>query len=360
MIKRKKILYIASTLESGGITQVLYNTCKYIDYSRFKVYILTLSPEPINSQIEKFKKIPVHLETLNLSRIEALIFLKHQLINKVKEINPDIIHTSTYRPSYYAHKYLGSYKKMVSLASNLEPNYQKTYGKLLGSYIAKKEFVAFQNADIKTVVSYTLGNIYSRVSNIHVIQNGADEQLFFKPDSDLKSKLRTKLNLNLNSKIFLSIGALTPLKDPKTLVEAFLEKMPDENDFLLILGDGPEMNDLKLKVENHPQIQLLGFKNNPNEYLQAADVFISCSHSEGLPNTVVEAASCGLYCVLSDIPQHREIFEEKSGQSSFFSCSNVSELSSLLAQNIEGFADEKFSLSAKKMTNAYMNLYDLS
>jgi glycosyltransferase involved in cell wall biosynthesis len=358
MNKRIKILYIASTLESGGITQVLYNTCKYIDYSRFKVYILTLSPEPINSQIEKFKKIPVHIETLNLSRIEALIFLKHQLINKVKEINPDIIHTSTYRPSYYTHKYLGSHRKMVSLASNLEPNYQKTYGKLLGSYIANKEFVAFQNADIKTVVSYTLGNIYSQVSNIHVIQNGADEQLFFKPDSDLKSKLRTKLNLNLNSKVFLSIGALTPLKDPKTLVEAFLEKSPESNEILLILGDGPEMNDLKIKVENHPQIQLLGFKNNPNEYLQAADVFISCSHSEGLPNTVVEAASCGLYCILSDIPQHREIFDEYSNQASFFSCSNVQELSKLMMENEPSFANNNFSLTAKKMTSSYMELYE--
>jgi glycosyltransferase involved in cell wall biosynthesis len=358
MNKRIKILYIASTLESGGITQVLFNTCKYIDYSRFKVYILTLSPEPINTQIERFKNIPVHLESLNLSRIEALFFLKNQLINKVKEINPDIIHTSTYRPSYYTFKYLSSYKKMLSLASNLEPNYQKTYGKLLGSYIAKKEFLAFQNADIKTVVSNTLANIYSQVPNIHVIQNGADEQLFFRPDSDLKSKLRKKLNLNLNSKIFLSIGALTPLKDPKTLVEAFLEKSQESNEILLILGDGPEMNDLKLKVENHAQIQLLGFKNNPQEYLQASDVFISCSHSEGLPNTVVEAASCGLYCILSDIPQHREIFDENSNQASFFSCSNVQELSQLMMENEPGFANNNFSLTAKKMTSSYMELYE--
>ncbi len=353
-------MFIASTLESGGITQVLYNTCKYIDYSRFKVYILTLSPEPMNSQIDKFKKIPVHLESLNLSRIEALFFLKNQLLSKVIEINPDIIHTSTYRPSFYAYKYLKSYKRIVTLSSNLEPNYQKSYGKLLGSYIAKKEFLAFQNADIKTVVSYTLANIYSQISNINIIQNGADEQLFFKPDSELKSNLRKKLNLNIHTKIFLSIGALTPLKDPKTLVQAFIEKTSDENEILLILGDGPEMNDLKLFVEKHPQIQILGFKNNPNEYLQAADVFISCSHSEGLPNTVIEAASCGLFCILSDIPQHREIFEEKSRQSSFFSCSNVSELSQLISQNLEGFADEKFSLSAKKMTSSYMDLYELS
>jgi glycosyltransferase involved in cell wall biosynthesis len=249
---------------------------------------------------------------------------------------------------------------MVSLASNLEPNYQKSYGKILGSYIAKKEFQAFKNADIKTVVSYTLSRIYKEIPDIKVIQNGADEQLFFQPNSELKLKLRKKLNLNAEALVFLSIGALSPLKDPKTLVQAFIEKEKLENEILLLLGDGPEMKELQTLVESVPQIQILGFKNNPHEYLQAADVFISCSHSEGLPNTVVEAASCGLYCILSDIPQHHEIFEENSNQASFFSCSNVYELSSLMMDTEQGFANKNFSLTAKKMTSSYMDLYDLS
>ena len=51
-----------------------------------------------------------------------------------------------------------------------------------------------------------------------------------------------------------------------------------------------------------------GFKQNIDEYLQASDVYISCSKSEGLPNGVLEAMAVGLPVVLSDIPQHLEVY----------------------------------------------------
>ncbi|MFY8021246.1 MAG: glycosyltransferase [Bacteroidia bacterium] len=358
MSKRKVILYIVSTFESGGITQVLFNKCKNMDYSRFKVHILSLSPEPENTQIEKFKQIPVHLHSLNLSRIEALFFLKNQIRNVVLDIQPDWIHTYTYRPSYYAWKYLEKYKRIVTISSNLEPNYQRTYGKLLGSFIAKKEFQAFKHASVKTVVSKTLASIYKEVPGVHVIQNGADESLFFTPDSNLKIKLRNKLQLDLNARIYLSVGALSSLKDPETILNAFLEKEKSEDELLLFLGAGPEMD--KLQSKANAQVRFLGFKNNPHEYLQAADVFISASHSEGLPNTVIEAAACGLKCLLSDISQHREIFPENCYQTAFFPIGNVDVLKDLMNNQYTGFAEKNFLLTAKRMTNSYMDLYEKS
>jgi glycosyltransferase involved in cell wall biosynthesis len=281
-------------------------------------------------------------------------------MNMVKEINPDVIHTSTYRPTYYSTKYLSNYFRIATLSSNLEPNYKKHYGDFLGGWIAKRELKAFCKANIKTVVSFTLAKIYGKIEGLKVIQNGADEQKFFDPDFELKIKLRKTFNLQFDSKIFISIGALTPLKDPKTLVQAFLQSDLTSNQTLLILGEGPEKAELEKIIDNHPQIKLLGYKNNPEEYLQASDVFVSGSHSEGLPNTVVEAASCGLFCILSDIPQHHEIFDEDNQRASFFYCSNIPELSKLFNQNHEGYSNSKFHLTAKKMANDYMDLYDLA
>lgn len=357
MKRRKKVLFITSTLESGGITQVLYSICKYMDYERFEVFVLTLSPEPSNTQLERFKGLPIHLESLNLSRWEALFKLKKQLQEKAAQIQPDIVHTFTYRPSYYAMKYLARFQRLVTLSSNLKPNYQKTYGKWLGAFIAHQEFKAFLRADIKSVVSFTLAEKYKIVPGIHVIQNGADEELFFKVGEEQKSKLRDKLGFGKDDQIFLSVGALSQLKDPLTLAKAFQKAKLGTNAKLVFVGTGTEWNTLKSITQSDNRILLTGYKNNAQEYLQAADVFVSCSHSEGLPNTVIEAGLCGLKCLLSNIPQHKEV----NPHAGFFACSDVLALQKLLEDaETMPFANASKKLTAHSMTQAYMNLYERS
>ena len=53
----------------------------------------------------------------------------------------------------------------------------------------------------------------------------------------------------------------------------------------------------------------MGDVPNVNEYLQASDVYLSTSYSEGLPNGVLEAMATNIPCILSNIPQHLEILE---------------------------------------------------
>ena len=53
-----------------------------------------------------------------------------------------------------------------------------------------------------------------------------------------------------------------------------------------------------------------GSVNNVNEYLQASDVYIASSKSEGLPNGVLEAMAVGLPVILSNIEQHKEVYDE--------------------------------------------------
>jgi glycosyltransferase involved in cell wall biosynthesis len=45
-------------------------------------------------------------------------------------------------------------------------------------------------------------------------------------------------------------------------------------------------------------------------YLQAANVYISASTAEGMPNSLLEAMACGLPALVSDIPGHLEIVED--------------------------------------------------
>jgi glycosyltransferase involved in cell wall biosynthesis len=110
------------------------------------------------------------------------------------------------------------------------------------------------------------------------------------------------------------------------------------------------------KIAQNANIVFLGKKTNIVEYLKVADYFISASSSEGLPNSVLEAYMTGLPCILSDIPQHREIFQQ-NGQAVFFKTKNYNDLLNVLnCINFE-ITDTFPDFSATKMTRLYEEKY---
>jgi len=58
------------------------------------------------------------------------------------------------------------------------------------------------------------------------------------------------------------------------------------------------------------RVFLPGYVPQPWAWMKKADMFVSVSLFEGMPNTVMEAMACGCPLVVSDIPQHREILDD--------------------------------------------------
>ncbi len=114
--------------------------------------------------------------------------------------------------------------------------------------------------------------------------------------------------------VVLGIGRLAPKKDFPTLMRAFARVREHSPARLVILGDGPDREDLdrlarELGIEQ--DVSMPGFVDNPFSYLRAASVFVLSSRWEGLPTVLIEALYCGTPVVATDCPSGpREILSD--------------------------------------------------
>jgi glycosyltransferase involved in cell wall biosynthesis len=77
---------------------------------------------------------------------------------------------------------------------------------------------------------------------------------------------------------------------------------------LVILGDGPYRSSLERMCSNG-HVKFVGEATHDQvmRELAASDIFVNPSYSEGLPTTVLEAASVGLPIIATDVGGTREI-----------------------------------------------------
>ena len=114
--------------------------------------------------------------------------------------------------------------------------------------------------------------------------------------------------------VVLAAGRLTSVKDHATLLRAFARVLCSRPARLLILGVGPERENL-LKLADHlglsQCVDLPGFDPNPFVYMSRSRVFVLPSKYEGFGNVLPEAMACGTPVVSTDCRSGpREILED--------------------------------------------------
>lgn len=131
----------------------------------------------------------------------------------------------------------------------------------------------------------------------------------------MSEEVPTDFVFSPDKKYFISIGRLAKLKRLGDVIKAF-SALENKNAELIFVGNGEEENRLKeltsqLGLEN--RIHFVGYQTNPYQYLSRADIFVSASETEGLPNTLIESMICGTPVISSDcVSGPREILHPES------------------------------------------------
>jgi glycosyltransferase involved in cell wall biosynthesis len=149
--------------------------------------------------------------------------------------------------------------------------------------------------------------------HIEAIGNGVDVKRFHASGSrDERARLRKEIGTPADRIVILTLGRLVAEKGFPELIEAMAGVDAD----LWVIGKRLESDHaagiddaLKLVREDtslRERIHFLGYRDDIPDLMRAADIFVSASHREGMPRSIIEAMICGLPVVATNVRGSRE------------------------------------------------------
>jgi len=247
-------------------------------------------------------------KSINISGYPSIKFSKHNrdlIKEKIKKANLVFIQGPALA-SYLGMRYAHRYGKPVVLYIHtivwelFEKFLPKMFKKIISRIIRKKS-LKYYNWCNEILVPYHDLKVQLQNSGvdteISVAKLGVD--IFkFSPVHDKKA-WKIKFGIAPEKTVIGYVGRISKEKNAHTLLDAFERLKNRRNNFLLMVGDGPE--DQIKDFKEHPNCIVTGFVDNVEDYLKAMDLFVMPSLTETTSLATLEAMSSGLPVVVTKV-----------------------------------------------------------
>lgn len=344
--QRFKIAFVDHLPFIGGAQLVLKNHIKYLDKTKFEVFLVTDKTSKLTDMFDLDKDHIVkinfgHLKEININSIKHLYSSLRQFNHVLKTIEPDILVSNTARAFVLVG--LCSYKG-AKVAFIRDYEYPKLIFNLLKSRFERLLFVSYDvqshfQQQKKSDVIYVPSDLGEKVDKV------SEKEAFL---------FRQSLGIEDDQRLIGFVGRLVDWKGPLTLVKAMLSLPSDFKAVLVGTGKGQEGNieeqltDDILDKGLEGRVIMTGFMENIALVFKSLDVFVLTSEKpEPFATTVVSAAQAKIPIIATNIGGTVEFI--KPGETGLlYEPGNAIQLEE---QILKMFSDKK--LKNKLVYNAY-------
>lgn len=243
------------------------------------------------------------------------IFL--ELVRKFQRSNTKLVHTHKYKDTILAApaaKMCGI-PYVVRTVHGLREPFKGRQAFKMNVYEAIERTVHRHCVDAIIGVSSQIESACRRegaVSRVTCIRNGID--LEKKPNQTDRWQIRKELGVDAEICLIGTVGRLTPVKGLSYLLQSVSMLLRRRTNVrLLIVGDGVIRKDLEAQAHDlgiGENVVFLGHREDTLELMQALDIFVLPSLSEGIPMALLEAMAVSRAVVASRVGGIPEIVED--------------------------------------------------
>lgn len=311
-----KILFCAST--ASHIRNFHLPYIKALNDKNYEVWVASNSDEPI-PYAKRSVAFPFRKNLLSFNNIIAIFklrkFLKHEQFDKISThtaLASAIIRLAVLllpkrerpRVYYIAHGFLfcesDGWKKWIYLLPE----------KICAP--VTNVLMVMNQEDLKLAKRY---HLYKE--QLHFIDGIGFDSDRFKPLSSKERKNgRRAMGFTPTDFLFIYAAEFSKRKNQQLLIQAFAkvaDQIPQAH--LLLAGNGALLEHCKTlvkKLQMEKRIHFLGYVQQVQELYPLCDAAVSTSKVEGIPFNVLEAMSCGLPVLLSNIKGHQDLVENRA------------------------------------------------
>lgn len=282
----------------GGVKQFIRNAMDALPEDEYEQKILAIGA--ITGPDQGF---PLIGSVVERGRSVDLLFAHGALEEKLKAINPDIVHIHCNNGLGYL--YADAAMRAGCPVRIVHSHNTSTGGKgTLTRIVSSVLLHLFEDAPTERVAcSRAAGDFLFGSQDFHEIRNGIDVSRF-KFNKQARDEIRKNLHIAKNSIVLGHIGSGIPVKNTSFIIEILeqMRKRGGADGHVLLVGTGEEINSLRDRVDElrlNDRVHFVGTVSDPWRYYNAMDLFLLPSLYEGLPISLIEAQTSGLYCVAS-------------------------------------------------------------
>lgn len=301
-----RVLHVTFDMRIGGTEMVIKNIIEGSDLYKHPMSIFCIET-PIGPWGESLvsKGIPIDAEKRKPGfDIDIVKKLRHYIIEK----KIDVVHCHQYTPWVYGALASIFTKARVIFTEHgrFYPDSRSYKRKIVNPFLTQctSKITSISEATKQALVEFE----YLPKNLISVVYNGIIPRF-----KDLQNRKNIRLELGVSDDTFLlgTIARFDPIKNHEMMLHAFNRaKQHNKNIKLLMVGDGEERRNIE-RLINELQLEsdviLTGYKESASSFIDAMDLFLLSSLSEGTSVTLLEAMALQTPCVVTDAGGNSEI-----------------------------------------------------